>query len=247
MSNTTLILGPVVLDDFEVIAGIGFGGAQRLAVHQLPGGVRVIDSLGRDDADITFSGIFSGTNATWRARAVDQLRAAGLPLPLIWDVFFYTVIIRDFSADYFNGNWVPYRLTCTVLRDETSAALDLALSAATSVVADLASAAAQPLLGIDLTGTQSALAAPQAMVPDTASYGLATTSLQGTQATIASGLDQSGGTLDQAGLALGSTNDPAAGAGALGQATSAAGQLGSLAAARAYVGRAMSSFLTIGP
>ena len=110
MSNISFILGPVVFQDFEAAAGIAFGGQQRLVVHTLPGGVRVIDALGRDDAEITVAGTFSGQDATLRARLLDELRVSGATLPLTWDVFFYNVVIRDFQADYRNGYWIPFRL-----------------------------------------------------------------------------------------------------------------------------------------
>ena len=63
MADVTLLLGPVAFQDFEVPCGVNFGGRQRLALHRLPGGSRVIDALGRDDAQISFSGIFSGSDA----------------------------------------------------------------------------------------------------------------------------------------------------------------------------------------
>jgi hypothetical protein len=90
--GTPLVLGPVLFADFEVPERIGFGGRQQLVIHQLPGGGRVIDALGRDDADISWSGFFSGEDAADRARVVDTLRAQGQPLPLIWDAFYYTVL-----------------------------------------------------------------------------------------------------------------------------------------------------------
>ena len=51
----------IVFQDFELPSGINFGGRQRLALHRLPGGSRVIDALGRDDAQISFAGIFTGS------------------------------------------------------------------------------------------------------------------------------------------------------------------------------------------
>lgn len=116
-----LLLGPVAFQDFEIPSGINFGGKQRLALHRLPGGSRVIDALGRDDAQIGFSGVFAGSDATLRARSLDELRVAGIALPLTWDIFFYTVLIADFYADYRNGWWIPYHIICTVVRDEASA------------------------------------------------------------------------------------------------------------------------------
>ena len=70
-----LLLGPVVFQDFELPGWVRFGGAQRLAVHQMPGGARVIDMLGRDDAEICWSGVFSGSDAPERARLIDLMRA----------------------------------------------------------------------------------------------------------------------------------------------------------------------------
>ena len=45
MSNQTLLLGSVQFADFELPTSITWGGAQSLAVHRLPGGVRVIDAM----------------------------------------------------------------------------------------------------------------------------------------------------------------------------------------------------------
>ena len=152
MANTTLLLGPVVFQDFEVPCGINFGGKQRLAVHRLPGGVRVIDALGRDDADICFAGIFCGDDATLRARLMDEMRASGALLPLTWDVFFYTVVISQFQADYATTNWIPYRITCTVLRDEASALIEAALSLGATVLSDIGTAVGQAASGgVDLS------------------------------------------------------------------------------------------------
>ena len=72
MPKTSVILGPVLLRDFEVPERISFGGRQAIVVHRLPGGARVIDAMGRDDAEIAFSGIFSGPDATRRARTLDR-------------------------------------------------------------------------------------------------------------------------------------------------------------------------------
>lgn len=59
MSDIVLVLGPIAFADFEIPERIRFGGNQRLAVHQLPGGRRVVDALGRDDGEICWSGVFT--------------------------------------------------------------------------------------------------------------------------------------------------------------------------------------------
>jgi hypothetical protein len=161
--GVVLLLGPVAFQAFEVPPYIRFGGKQRLAVHTLPGGARVIDAMGRDDATIAFEGVFTGADATARARLLDVLRAEGGVLPLTWDVFFYSVVISDFEAEYHNGWWIPFRLSCTVLRDEaqgiTAAVLDLAseVSADLGVAAGLSASA-----GLMLPGGQDAASLMQA-------------------------------------------------------------------------------------
>ena len=67
----TPMLGPVVFRDFEVPERINLGGRQRLAVHMLPGGGRVVDAMGPDDAPIRWSGTFSGVDAAERVRMLE--------------------------------------------------------------------------------------------------------------------------------------------------------------------------------
>ncbi len=237
MSNTTLILGPIVFQDYEVPCGINFGGLQRLAVHTLPGGVRVVDSLGRDDADICFAGIFSGSNATLRARALDEMRALGILLPLTWDVFFYTVFIKQFQADYTTTNWIPYKVTCTVLRDEASAVIETALSLGATVIGDVASSVSQAAsAGVDISSTQTALSASTATVRDTAAYGAAQSSLADAQSSLSSAIGNVQASLPM--TAITSPGSAAAGVTGLTNAVDASQQLSQLVVAQAYAGRA---------
>jgi hypothetical protein len=237
MPDTVLLLGPVVFQEFEIPPCINFGGRQRLAMHRMPDGARIVDALGRDDAQIAFSGIFSGSDATLRARILDELRAGGLTLPLTWDIFFYTVMISEFHADYRNGWWIPYQITCTVLRDEASALTQPMVSLATAVLADIGNAASDALsAGFDLSPVQAALGAPGATTRGTAAYGTAQASL----ATAQSSMQASIGAADTAlsGIDLLNVGSPDVGAASLVEATSVAGQLGSMTSARSYVSRA---------
>jgi hypothetical protein len=138
--ETLLTLGPVTFSAFEVPEQVRFGGRQALAVHTLPGGGRVIDALGRDDADIIWSGVFSGSDAADRARLLDTLRAEGAMLTLSWDAFFYTVVIAQLDLEYRHSWWIPYRIVCTPVRDEAGAILQAGVSVATSVLSDLMTA-----------------------------------------------------------------------------------------------------------
>jgi hypothetical protein len=59
-------VGGVGLSGLEVPATMSFGGEQRLAVHELPGGGRVVDALGPQEADVEWTGWFTGSNAVSR-------------------------------------------------------------------------------------------------------------------------------------------------------------------------------------
>jgi hypothetical protein len=231
-----LLLGPVLFQDFELPERITWGGAQRLAVHRLPGGVRVIDAMGRDDAEITWSGIFNGGGAGVRARAIDLMRADGSVWPLVWDAFFYAVVVARFEADYTRENWIPYRIACTVLRDEAEALVETVLSLGAGVLADLASASGMGA-GIDLSPPIAALGVPGATTRGSAAYGGAVASLNGASAQIDASMATQETALDAA------TPETADG---LSQAVSAAGGLASLSGARGYVQRALSNLQNAG-
>ena len=234
MTATILLLGPVAFQDFEVASGIAYGGVQRLAIHQLPGGARVIDALGNDETAITVSGILSGSEATLRARALDAMRVAGAVLPLTWDVFYYSVVVQSFRADYRSRWWIPYSLSCAVLRDEANALISSALSLGAGIAADIAAAAlAAPSL--DLASVQTAIAAPNAATRGTADYLAAQTGLTAAGSSLRSAMSAAEATLPA--TALFSAGGAASGAASLATATAAAQSLASLTQANAYLGR----------
>jgi hypothetical protein len=237
MAGTTLLLGPVLFQDFEIPCGINFGGKQRLAIHRLPGGLRVIDALGRDDADICFEGIFSGSDATLRARLLDEMRVSGLLLPLTWDVFFYTVVISRFQADYATSNWIPYKISCAVLRDEASAVIETALSLGATVSSDVATAVAQASLGgVDISSLPASVSDPSATARDTAAYGQAQSALTSTQSSLAAAISAAATVLPMSTVT--SAGTAASGVASLMSAVGAAQQVSQLTVAQAYVGRA---------
>lgn len=234
MSDTVLLLGPVAFQDFEIPERVRFGGAQRLAVHRLPGGVRVIDALGRDDAAVGWEGIFSGPDATDRARLLDLLRAEGGVLGLTWDVFFYSVVIASFEADYRHGWWIPYRISCTVLRDEAQALTTEAVTLAVGAVADLASATTYATsAGVDLSAASTALGVSGATTLGGAAYTGAVTAVAAAQGQVSTGITAADASLGAFSL----PGTAADGVTALGSATQSAGQLAVLSAAQGYVNR----------
>lgn len=105
--------------NFEVPDRAPFGGEQSLAVHKLIGGQRIIDTMGRDDQDISWSGMFLSPDADVRARQLDQVRVAGQVQQLTWGEHRYNVLIQSFRPNYEQPGKVPYSITFTVLLDLT--------------------------------------------------------------------------------------------------------------------------------
>ena len=113
-----LTLGNVIFYGFELPETIKWGGEQTLTIHKFAGGIRVIDAMGRDDADLSWSGRFRGKNAVNRARLLDQVRISGSLISLAWDQFVYEVIVKSFTADYSSaGLEIPYSLSLIIVAD----------------------------------------------------------------------------------------------------------------------------------
>jgi hypothetical protein len=119
MADLKLKLGDFVFKDAEVPEKISFGGEQKLAVHRLVGGGRVVDAMGRDDAALEWSGMFLGEQALARARHLDNLRIAGAPVALSWHELAYQVVIRSFHAPFERFYKIPYTIVCEVVEDKS--------------------------------------------------------------------------------------------------------------------------------
>jgi hypothetical protein len=236
MSDTVLLLDTIAFRDFEVASGVSFGGVQRIVQHELPGGVRIIDAMGDRPSQITISGTLSGSEATERARALTVLRSQGAVLPLTWDVFFYSVVVQSFQADFKSSFWIPFRLTCAVLRDEATALVAGVLSLAGSVLSDVGAAIAAAPSGVDLSGPAAAVAAPGATTLGAAAYGTAQGVLGTSEMSLDAGLTAAESGLDPG--AVFSGGSAAEGIAAITAASSDAQQLAGFSAARAYLGRA---------
>jgi hypothetical protein len=237
MSNVALLLGPVTFQDFEVPTSINIGGAQRLTIHRLPGGSRIIDTMGRDDADISFSGIFSGADATIRARSIDQMRVSGISMPLTWDVFFYSVIIKSFTAEYQSGWWIPYRITCAVVVDQASSVVAAVISLADNALTDVTTACTFALAaGIDLSTTTRAVGKPNACVRGTVSYTSTLVEVGEAVTLVGRGISKAEIALNAASWA--DRDDMSAAANAFNATIFVSRQISLLAIARGYIGRA---------
>jgi hypothetical protein len=103
--------------DNEVPENIAYGGTQKLAVHELVGGGRVVDALGAQPRDLEWSGWFLGAGAFERARQLDALRHAGVALELSLYHLRYRVFIASFTADFQRHYKIPYSVSLTVAQD----------------------------------------------------------------------------------------------------------------------------------
>lgn len=125
-----------IFQGFEIPENIAFGGQQLLAVHKLVGGTRVIDSMGRDDDPLEWSGLFQGSDALTRAKYLHALRVEGKSHTLTWDSLSYVVIIRSFHADYKRGYLIPYRIICEIVKDNANLSTATPLSDITKAIKD---------------------------------------------------------------------------------------------------------------
>ena len=112
-------LGDFEFQTHELPESINFGGEQRCAVHEMVGGERVVDAMGRSESMISWSGLFFGDGAVDRARFLDTLRSDGQPLDFQYGEFYYTVLIKSFEAQFQRSNKVPYTLSLLVIENLT--------------------------------------------------------------------------------------------------------------------------------
>jgi hypothetical protein len=158
MSNDTLSVAGVTFTGFSPPSRMGAGGKQAMSVHQLPGGMRVIDTLGPDEDEIAWNGFFFQDNALSICLSLDAIRAAGAVVPLIFCGQFRSVIVSHFAWRVARfPQWVEYRISCTVVTNPGLGALGGGgqTNVSTQVNNDLATAAdiSQPLSGSAALGT----------------------------------------------------------------------------------------------
>jgi len=228
MSQVILTLGGVKFQDFEVPEQIRFGGGQRLAVHELIGGGRVVDALGDDAGEVAFSGIFSGNDAASRAQSLDAARAAGDEIPLVWDGFYYTVIIAQFTAEYAKPWWIPFAIRCAVVVDAATAFESLTAPVESLISGDISAASSL----LSLAGL------PAGVLGSATAAGLAAV-----KADIAGGLSSVGNLLGGNVAALNAAPDALTGIGALNQVSANAGALAGLSGMSGYVNRAATNLV----
>ena len=119
-----LTLGGVTFDPFSTPSAMGAGGKQAMVVHKLPGGNRVVDTLGPDEDNIAWSGLYYNDNANAQLQALDGMRAAGAVLELSFAGQFRSVIIDSFRYHWRRFPvWAEYEISCLVYQNPSLGSL----------------------------------------------------------------------------------------------------------------------------
>lgn len=142
--SDVLTLGGIAFTGYSPPESMMGGGSHALVVHKLPGGTRVIDTLGPDEADVVWRGFFFGDDAYTNALALDGMRASGSVVPLIWGGSYRSVIVKEFIYRVRRlPVWVEYDITCMVTQNPQFGVLGVVAQAIdTLITSDLAAALA---------------------------------------------------------------------------------------------------------
>lgn len=97
---TRLIVGDVEFTGLEVPESVTVGAKQQLVVHKLIGGKRVVDVMGVDYDNMSWSGWMTGATAGDRVTELETLRDLGNPLTFNMDGYYFSVLIQSFNARF---------------------------------------------------------------------------------------------------------------------------------------------------
>lgn len=113
-----LSLGGVEFQGFELPQEISLGGSHAGKLWKLPGGARIFDAQGPDDAPIKWSGRFRGGDALSRAVALDTMRRSGGQVQFSVLGLSYSVYIKSYSFNPKHAFEIPYTVELEVIRDQ---------------------------------------------------------------------------------------------------------------------------------
>ncbi len=253
----TVTLGPVQFIGMSLPPSIPIGGGQLMSVQKLPGGARIIDVMAQDDDDIGWSGYLDGQFATEIARVLDKIRRSGQAVTLAWDVFSYQVIVCKFSC-LIRHTPMPYRISCTVIADNTLVAGTTAINLTLQVTADLSDgnpvaalgAVSQGIVGSSVANAGMAASATNATTVGSAAYTAAVVAVNAASTSLQTATMVTDATLAPLGASLSSLSQAAStGLDTFGFSTSlnnalvACGDAANLSAAQGYVIRAQQNLL----
>jgi hypothetical protein len=253
----TVTLGPVQFTGMSLPTSISIGGEQLMSVQKLPGGARIIDVMGQDDNDIGWAGYLDGQFATEIACVLDKIRRSGQAVTLAWDVFSYQVVVCKFSCQIRHAP-MPYKISCTVVADNTLVAGTTAVNMALQVTADLSDgnpaaalgAVSQGVVGSSVTSAAAAASATNATTVGSAAYTTAVSAVNTAAAALQTAATTTDATLAPLGVSLLSLTQTATTgldtfgfSSDLSNALAACSDAANLSAAQGYVIRAQQNLL----
>lgn len=115
MPRPLLMIGPFVFEGLEIPESISIDKKQRTTIYRTGDGTSLIDMLGDDYQEISFSGIFSGRRAAARLRQLDLLRAQGIALQLTWETETVVATIHALKIIYKSSMWISYTIKCYIV------------------------------------------------------------------------------------------------------------------------------------
>lgn len=110
-------IGDILLNGAEVPQVVNGGGQQLMTIHQLIGGKRVIDTLGRSDIDIKMSGLFRGIISMERLQYLDYLRINGQQVSFTYSTYNYLVVVKSLEWRLKMVYQFEYDIVLTVVQD----------------------------------------------------------------------------------------------------------------------------------
>lgn len=248
----SVTLGPVQFYGLGKPKSMPIGGKQAITIHKLPGGGRVLDAMGPDNADIMWSGYLDGQDASITARTLDKLRQSGQAVTLAWDVFSYQVLVSEFCCDTQHIP-MPYRISCTVIVDNSqvggvdpvSLALQIATDLATGDSLGALSVTSGAIVGNTIGAASAAASATGAVTVGSAAYTAAVNAANAAANAISLATASANLLLGPIGVSLSSLSavaptavDTIGMSNQISAASSACGDLAQLVSAGGYVNRA---------
>lgn len=190
LSDQTVSIGPIILEGWEIPEKVTWGGAQRMTVHKLVGGMRYIDVMGEDNAEVSWSGRFLSSDAAFRADQIDLFRKSGELVDVVFAGRYYSAVISQFTAEQLTQFHIQYQISFTILADESSVTPPADPTALVAVTNDIVAITSMAIVAPELLAAQAAAAvippllAPMAAIQIGAAATIAVATAIGTTAAL---------------------------------------------------------------
>jgi hypothetical protein len=115
--NLLFVLGNVAFNNLEAPEELAISVSQSLAIKDFIGGKRSIQALGTVWKPLKWGGIFTGSDAEYRARILQRMTAQATIQRLTYLSYAFDVVIRDFTSTWKYQWECPYDITVEILND----------------------------------------------------------------------------------------------------------------------------------